>query len=65
MWAENFENSENLHFDVVVLSKAYKVLDEKTEKSWRCLMMLNPLMHNVPKWSDTLKILQQILGQEH
>ena len=65
MRAENFENSENLHFDVVVLSKAYKVLDEKTEKSWRCLMMLNPLMHNVPKWSDTLKILQQILGQEH
>ena len=33
MRAENFENSENLHFDVVVLSKAYKVLDEKTEKS--------------------------------
>ena len=21
----------------------------------------NPLMHNVPKWSDTLKILQQML----
>ena len=62
---ENFENSENLNFDGVILSKAYKVLNEKTQKSWRCLMILNPLMHNVPKWSGTLKILQQILVQEH
>ena len=30
--------SENLHFDVLVLSKAYKVLDEKVQKS--CLMTL-------------------------
>ena len=26
--------SENLHFDVLVLSKAYKVLDEKVLKSY-------------------------------
>ena len=25
------------------------------------LVSFNPLMHNVPKWSDTLKILQQML----
>ena len=30
---ENFENSENLNFDGVILSKAYKVLNEKTQKS--------------------------------
>ena len=24
-------------------------------------MSFNPLMHNVPKWSDTLKILQHLL----
>ena len=26
--------SENLHFDVLVLSQAYKVLDEKVQKSY-------------------------------
>ena len=26
-------NSENVHFDGLVLSKAYKVLDEKVQKS--------------------------------
>ena len=26
--------SENLHFDAIVLSKAYKVLDEKVQKSY-------------------------------
>ena len=26
--------SENLHFDGLVLSKAYKVLDEKVQKSY-------------------------------
>ena len=29
----NSEKSENLHFDGLVLSKAYKVLDEKVQKS--------------------------------
>ena len=27
---------------------------------WYKLYRLNPLMHNVPKWSDTLNILQQM-----
>ena len=27
-------NSENLHFDGLVLSKAYKVLDQKVQKSY-------------------------------
>ena len=30
----NTRKSQNLHFDVLVLSKAYKVLDEKVQKSY-------------------------------
>ena len=29
-------NCENLHFDGLLLSKAYKVLDEKVQKSYDC-----------------------------
>ena len=28
------QNSENLHFDQILLSKAYKDLDEKVQKSY-------------------------------
>ena len=28
------QKSENLHFDGILLSKAYKVLDEKVQKSY-------------------------------
>ena len=31
---ESSHKSENLHFDGLVLSKAYKVLDEKVQKSY-------------------------------
>ena len=29
-------NCENLHFDGLLLSKAYKVLDEKVQRSYHC-----------------------------
>ena len=33
------QNSENLHFDRILLSKAYKDLDEKVQKSRRVRLM--------------------------
>ena len=40
------------HFGIHSIAAA-KVIQEV------CLAIVNPLMHNVPKWSDTFKILQQ------
>ena len=44
----NFQSSsrksENLHFDVLLLSKAYKVLDEKVQKSLNKSWLLVPKM---------------------
>ena len=33
-FSENSRKSQNLHFDGLVLLKAYKVLDEKLQKSY-------------------------------
>ena len=46
--------SENLHFDRLLLSKGYKVLDEKVQKSylswhWRMMQSLNKNWLLVPK----------------
>ena len=35
--------------------------NEQKPSNSRCLYYNNPLMHNVPSWSNTLKILEHLL----